>query len=564
MSHWYRVVAGVGVYALLCAHAFAAELVIRNAKVMTMDASGTVAEAIAVEGGRIVAVGASSEIAAHVGDATVVYDLQGALVLPGFQDGHNHLVWSATELQDISLYEAATKDDLAESIRAGATQRPQLAWVRGVGWDISAFPDNSLDRKFLDELVPDRPAYFTSADGHTAWVNSRALALAGIAAATKDPEGGRIGREASGEPDGLLYEEATTLVSSRMPEYPAEQVAAGLAEALEEARGFGITSMFDPKAEEWMLNGYKAAIDRDELTLRVVAAIEIKPGEGVAGVARAVALREAYKHNLLKVAGVKLFADGVIETKSAAMLEAYVGSNEAGELLFAPRAMAEIATEAEKQGLQLHFHAIGDRAVRASLDAVAAARAAIGARDLRHQIAHLEVIDPADIARFAELGVYANFQGLWAYPDSYIADLTEPVIGPERSQWLYPIGAVLAAGGTVVGGSDWSVSSMNPLEAIQVAVTRQDIEDDSGRVLTPQHKATVLEMLKAYTINAAKASFAEAETGTLERGKLADIVVLDRDITSVPPQEIAEAVVLMTVFGGKPVYQAEALPQPVK
>ncbi len=245
------------------------------------------------------------------------------------------------------------------------------------------------------------------------------------------------------------------------------------------------------------------------------------------------------------------------------MLEAYVGSNESGEPLFTPEQFNAIAVAGDKAGLQLHSHAIGDRAVRMSLDAYEAAQKANGVRDSRHQITHLELIDPADIQRFASLGVLANIQALWAYPDSYITDLTEPKIGPERSEWLYPFGALKQAGATLVGSSDWSVSSMNPLEAIQTGVTRQDIEDPAGRVLTPQHKLDLMDMLKAYTVNGAFAAFDEAESGTLTVGKRADIVVLDRDITKGPVTEIASGEVLATLISGAPVYEAEGMPEPV-
>ena len=273
--------------------------------------------------------------------------------------------------------------------------------------------------------------------------------------------------------------------------------------------------------------------------------------------------KDRYDSDRLTVTSAKLFVDGVIETGTAALLEAYVGSNASGDLLFTPEQIDAIAIAADKAGLQLHAHAIGDRAVRVALDAYEAAQQANGVRDSRHQITHLELIDPADIPRFKQLGVVANIQALWAYPDSYITDLTEPKIGPERSEWLYPFGALKQAGATLVGSSDWSVSSMNPLEAMQIGVTRQDIEDPAGRVLTPQHKLELMDMLKAYTVNAAYAAFDEANSGTLTQGKRADIVVLDRDITKGPATEIAQGSVLATLIDGDIVYEGEGMPEPV-
>ena len=259
---------------------------------------------------------------------------------------------------------------------------------------------------------------------------------------------------------------------------------------------------------------------------------------------------------------MKLFVDGVIETGTAALLEAYVGSNSSGELLFTQEQLNEVAIAADAADLQLHSHAIGDRAVRAALDAYEAAQKANGKRDSRHQITHLELIDPADIPRFKELGVIATIQALWAYPDTYIVDLTQPKIGPERSEWLYPFGALKEAGAVIAGSSDWSVSSMNPLEAIQTGVTRQDIADPNGAVLTPQHKLDVMDMLRAYTVNGAYAAFDEAESGTLTSGKRADLVVLDKDITKAPATEIASAKVLLTLIDGAPAHEGEGLPKP--
>jgi predicted amidohydrolase YtcJ len=311
-----------------------------------------------------------------------------------------------------------------------------------------------------------------------------------------------------------------------------------------------------------MLKGYKRFDDGGKLTMRVKAAVEITPKEGAGGLAKVLDYKTRYVGPHLEVNSAKLFVDGVIETGTAALLEAYVGSNQAGELLFTPEAMKEISVAVDKAGLQLHSHAIGDRAVRVALDAYEAARQANGERDSRHQITHLELIDPTDIPRFKPLGVLANIQALWAYPDSYIVDLTEPKLGPERSEWLYPWGALSEAGTTLVGSSDWSVSSMNPLEAIQTGVTRQDIADVNGRVLTPQHRLVLMDMLEAYTVNGAYAAFDEANSGTLTVGKRADVVVLDKDITKVAPTEITTATVLVTLIDGAPVYEAEALPKP--
>jgi len=562
MMHILRksLVAGVAVFSFGAAIADAETLVLRGARVLTMDPARPEATAIALIDGKIVAVGAEADVAPFLKGA-ITYKLPaGALVLPGFQDGHNHLVWSATEAEDVSLADVADEQGVKEAIETSARLLPEDGWLRGGGWDIAVLPNATA--AMLDAATGDRPAFISSVDAHSAWVNTAALKAAGIDANTKDPPGGRIERDARGNPTGLLRESATELVSKLMPDYSDAQVDTGLTKALEEANGYGITAIIDPSVQEWMLRGYQRFDAAGKLTLRVKVAVKVDPDEGVAGVARAKQLKEKYAGPHLEVDAIKLFIDGVIETGTAALLEAYVGSNQAGDLLFAPNALNAVATAADAAGFQLHAHAIGDRAVRATLDAYEAARKANGARDSRHQITHLELVDPADIGRFKQLGVLANIQALWAYPDTYIADLTEPKIGPERSRWLYPFGTLKQAGATLVGSSDWSVSSMNPLEAMQVGVTRQDPADAAGRVLTPQHKLDVMDMIAAYTVNGAFAAFDEANSGTLTVGKRADIVVLDRDITKVLPTEISKGVVLMTVAEGKIVHEGEGLPKP--
>ncbi len=537
-------------------------VILRGARILTMDDTKPEATAIALVDGRIAAVGSDDDVAPYLDGATV-YDLPAdALVLPGFQDSHNHLIWSATEALDVGLWEVVDKQGVREAIEtADIDALPEGAWIRGAGWDIAAFPD--ANAAILDEVTGDRAMFVSAVDGHSGWANSAALKAAGIDNNTKDPEGGRIERDADGKATGLLRESAMQLVSKLLPKYPYSQVDTGLETAQQEALGYGITAIIDPSAEDWMLDGYKRADAAGKLQLRVEAAVKIEADEGPEGVKRVLDWQDRYASPHLKVTSIKFFVDGVIETATAALLEAYVGSNESGNPLFTPEQLDAIAIAGDKAGLQLHTHAIGDRAVRMALDAYEAAQKANGVRDGRHQITHLELIDPADIPRFASLGVLANIQALWGYPDSYITDLTEPKIGPERSEWLYPFGALKQAGATLVGSSDWSVSSMNPLQAIQTGVTRQDIEDPAGRVLTPQHKLDLMDMLKAYTVNGAFAAFDEDQSGTLTVGKRADIVVLDRDITEGAETDIASGKVLATLIDGVAVYQGEGLPQPV-
>lgn len=549
-----------GAVMLLGSAAHADTIVLRGARVLTMDDSKPEAQAIALVDGKIVAVGSDADVEQFLNGAKV-YDLPaGALVLPGFQDSHNHLVWSAAQAEDISLTDVADEAGLRAAIEPVMATLPKDAWLRGGGWSVAVYKEPTAAA--LDKITGDRPAYFDDVDGHSGWANSAALKAAGIDAGTKDPEGGRIDRDAQGNPTGLLRENAMALVSDLLPDYPDSQVDAGLEKAQAEAIGYGVTAIIDPSVKEWMLKGYQRADTADKLKLRVQAAVTVDAAEGVAGVKKAIDLKNQYATPHLEVTSIKLFVDGVIETGTAALLEAYVGSNSSGELLFTPEQLAEIAIAGDKAELQLHAHAIGDRAVRAALDAYEAAEKANGKRDSRHQITHAQLVDRADMPRFRELGVIANIQALWAYPDTYIVDLTQPKIGLERSEWLYPFGALKQAGATLAGSSDWSVSSMNPLEAIQTGVTRQDIADPEGAVLTPQHKLEVMDMLRAYTVNGAYAAFDEAESGTLATGKRADVVVLDKDVTKIAPTEIASAKVLLTLIGGEPAHEGEGLPKP--
>jgi len=535
-------------------------IVLRGARILTMDDARPEAAAIALVDGRIAAVGTAEDVAPFL-EGAKIYDLPaGALVLPGFQDSHNHLVWSATELQDIDLSDVGDDGALRDALQAGIAALPKEGWIRATAWDISAFPNPSA--ALLDEVTGDRPLYIAAADGHSAWVNSAALKAAGIGDDTKPPEGGRIERDANGKATGVLRESAMTMVSELLPDYADAQVDTGLAKALEEATSYGITAIIDPAAKEWMLRGYQRFDAAEKLPIRVSAAVEIEAKEGAAGVGRVLDWKNRFSSPHLEVTSVKLFVDGVLETKTAALLAPYEGDSISGDLLFTPDQLKEIAIAADAAKLQLHAHAIGDRAVREALNAYEAAAKANGPRDSRHQITHLELVDPADIPRFKPLGVLANIQALWAYPDTYIVELTEPKIGPKRSEWLYPFGALKGAGATLVGSSDWSVSSMNPLEAIQTGVTRQDIADPQGRVLTPQHRLDVMDMLRAYTVNGAFAAFDEAESGTLTVGKRADVVVLDRDITKGPATDIANGKVLVTLIDGAPVYEGEGLPKP--
>jgi predicted amidohydrolase YtcJ len=431
--------------------------------------------------------------------------------------------------------------------------------VRGGGFQLPLFPDGAPDKDLLDRLVPDRPAYLSSLDGHSAWVNSRALELAGIDSRTPDPApDGVIVRGPDGAPQGTLRESAMALVESIIPPHSAAEELAGLERALAMAAGFGITTLHEANAGEPELAAYAAADDGGLLTARIVAALSVDPGAGTAQVARLTAVRARYARERLRPVAAKIFLDGVIEGRTAALLAPYTDTPDfRGELRLPPAAMNALVAALDDAGFKVHVHAIGDRAIRVALDAFEAQRARDGGAGPRHIMAHLQLFDPSDLPRLAELGVAASFQPLWAYEDSYIRELTEPRLGPERSRWLYPIRSVAETGAIVAAGSDWSVTSMNPLLAIEVGITRRDPDLGAGPAWLPDERVDLETMLRAYTIAAAEALDLEAETGSIEVGKKADLVVLERDLFAIPPQDISEVAVDLTLFEGEVVFRRE-------
>jgi len=538
-----------------------ANLVLRNAVVYTLDAARTWAEAVAIAQGRIVYVGPESGITPWIGSHTAVINLQRKMVLPGFHDSHVHPLSGGIGLGECYLGDFTTQERILDGIRHCADENPQKPWIRGGSWDLSLFPNANPNKFLLDKIVPDRPVYLEAADGHSAWVNSRALELAGISKQTPDPPHGRIERDPkTGEPTGTLREYAMSLITEHLPDYTAKDNLNGLRRGLKAAARFGITSIQEAAADESNLKAYAELDRRGELTVRAVAAMLADPGKGVSQVSRLLELRRDYQGHRLRANAVKIMLDGVIEAQTAALLEPYVGgAGNRGNANWEPAALKRLVTALDVEGFQIHVHAIGDRATRMALDAFEHARTLNGSRDSRHHIAHLELINPQDLPRFQHLRVIANFQPLWAFPDPYVTKLTYPVLGPERSRWLYPIGSVRKTGAMVVCGSDWPVTSMNPLEAIQVAITRAGLTGGPGAAWIPEELVDLPTMLAGYTINGAYVNFQETETGSIEVGKAGDLVVLDRNLFDIPAHEIHRTKVLLGMFEGKEVYRDPTL-----
>jgi predicted amidohydrolase YtcJ len=534
-----------------------ADLILTNGVVYTLDPAQSWAEAVAVTGDKIVFAGTSRGVVRYKGTATRTVDLGGRMVMPGFQDSHIHLISGGIESTLCNLAGLKTKEEVFAAIKDYADRYPDRAWVEGGRWLPPVFPQGNPRKEDLDRLVPDRPAYLRSLDGHSAWVNSRALKLAGITAKTPDPDGGRIERDPkTGEPSGVLHEGASGLVGKLVPDSTAEDYAQGLKAGLEMARRFGITSIIEASAGDEELKAFSDLDRAGGLTLRVLASLYADTDKGTAEVDRLKTLRETYRSAHLKSTTAKIFVDGVLESHTAALLRPYLDRpKDRGIALVEPKALDRLALALDAAGFQIHVHAIGDWAVRMTLDALEAAEKANGAKDLRHQIAHLELIDPADIPRFKTLGVVANFQPLWAYADPIITDLTLPFLDPARIRWLYPIGSILRTGAVIASGSDWPVTGSNPLEAIQVAVTRRGPDAGPGPAWIPEEVIDLPAMIAAYTANGAYLSHEETIRGTIAAGKIADLIVLDKNLFRIPAAEIHTARVLLTLFGGKEIYR---------
>ncbi len=547
---------GAGATAPAAAGTAAADLVLKNGAIYTVDAARSWAQAIAVRGDRLVFVGGDREVAPFVGPRTRVVDLGGRFVLPGFHDRHVHPVSGGVELTQCDLNNSEDREEVLTRLRACVAKLGDRPWLLGGGWDLPLFPGGVADRRDLDAILPDRPAFLASADGHSSWVNSKALELAGVIAATADPEGGRIERDASGAPIGTLRESAAELVGRLLPETTAAERRAGLRLAVAKAHGFGIVALTEASAGPETTATYDALDRAGELGLRVIVSQHLGPEEGTAAIPALARERGAPHAPHVRATAVKLFADGVLEGGTAALLEPYIGGRTGlGIPNWSTTALREVILALDRERFQIHIHAIGDRAIRDALDGIQAARAANGARDARPLLAHIQLFAPSDIPRFRELGVVADFQPLWAHEDSYIRDLTAPFLGPDRMRWNYPIASMARTGAVLAAGSDWSVSSMNPLEAIEVAITRCDPElTVCDKAWIPEERVDLATMLAAYTIGGAYAGFEERDSGSLEAGKLADLVVLDRNLFAIQPGEISEAKVLLTLFEGRSVF----------
>jgi predicted amidohydrolase YtcJ len=540
-----------------------ADLCMVGAPVWTGDPARPWADAVAVRGGRVAAVGPERELAALRGPATRVLALDGGLVLPGFADAHVHTAESGLELAQCDLH-GVEPAAYAATVASYAAEHPEAAWVLGGGWTMDAFGTAGPRAAALDAVVADRPVLLESRDGHSAWVNRRALELAGITGATPDPPRGRIERDAAGEPTGALHEAAMGLVRDLAPEPSPAEWEAAVERGQAHLHRLGITAWQDAAVDPEVLAAYRAVAERGRLTGRVVAALRWDVGAGPAQLPDLVERRRTGSVGRLRAGAVKIFADGVFENRTAAMLEPYLDGDgrSTGNLgigMLGAEELAEVVTALDGQGFDVHVHAIGDRAVRDTLDAFEAAAAANGRRDTRHQIAHLQFVHPDDRPRFRRLGVIANAQPYWSCLDPYMRELTLPFLDPERAGWQYSWASLRRAGAPLAFGSDWAVSTANPLEEIEVAVHRVTPGDPAAEVFLPDERVDLPTALAAFTSGSAHALRLEAETGTVTPGKLADLAVLDRDPFDQAAGPIGTVRVLAALVEGEPVHAEESL-----
>lgn len=532
-------------------------LLFRNGTVFTGTGRPPIAADVVVRHGRIAAIGPGLSI-----PRGPTIDLHGGLLMPGLQDAHVHPVDGGLTRRRCDLLSVSGSPAVLATVAAYARAHPELKWITGGGWSMADYPGGTPRREDLDGVVPDRPVLLHNRDGHGAWANSRALSLAGIDAGTPDPPDGRIERDPDGTPSGTLHEGAADLAGRLIPLSSVDENVAALLDAQRYLHSLGITAWQDAIVGSFgVMSDPSSAYHRigvdGRLTARVVGALWWDREQGVEQIPSLIERRAALRTGRFAATSVKIMQDGVAENLTAAMTAPYGGGSHSGLSFVDPELLCRAVTRLDAEGFQVHFHAIGDRAVREALDAVAAARTANGPSDNRHHIAHVQVVHPDDLPRFAALGVTATIQPLWAAYEPQMTELTLPVLGPQRSAWQYPFAGLLRGGGRLAGGSDWPVSSADPWEGVHVAVNRSLPPGDpyhDPRPFLPGQRLSLADALTAYTAGSAYVNHLD-ETGTVAVGQLADLVVLDRDPFAGDPAEIAGTRVLATYVDGQPVYQ---------
>ncbi|MBN1538411.1 MAG: amidohydrolase [Anaerolineales bacterium] len=543
------------------------DLLLTNGILYTVDKNRTVASAMAVKDDTIVYIGDDKGAAQYIGDQTRVIDLQGKLTLPGFIDSHNHAVDGTFEIFEVMLHSLQSVDEYKKAILDFMAAHPGLPGILGGGWMCPLFPPQGPDKKLLDGLTTDIPIVLWSEDYHSVWVNSKALQMAGITRDTPNPEGGIIEKDENGNPNGTLRETAANLVEDTIPAYTVAQRMEGLKFFQNMAHSYGITTVHVPGIDVGSndLQALRELQTSGELTIRFRGALRVEPTDDLTIIEELVQTRDQEKGKWFEITTAKIFMDGVIEGGTAYLEQPYSHKpHSRGDPVWEAQKYNAMCAALEKAGFQIHVHSIGDAATRVTLDGFDYARNQNGPGDWRHIITHLHVVNPEDIQRCADLNVVAVVQPFWFLVDCHYFQMVD-YLGQERADRQYPMKSFFDCGVVVASASDYNVTiPPNPLDAIEAGITRKCTREVITRhpeydiALNPSEAVSLEDMIASYTINGAYANFLEDITGSLEIGKKADFIVLDKNLFDIPAEDIHNARVVMTFFEGQEVYHRQA------
>jgi len=536
-----------------------ASLVLKNGAVYTVDKQRTWAQAVVIADRKIAFVGTNADIESYIDPDTVVIDLNGRMVLPGFVDAHAHPSHAMDLVGNINLYEHDTLDKYQQAIAEFVESHADAEVFRGSGWTDGLFPNSGPSKGILDALVPDRPISLVSYDGHSLWVNSVTLDRAQITKDTPDPDGGVIERHhETGEPSGTLRETASKLVDGVLPDYLLEERVNTLLAYQEMAHRAGVTMVHDAMLDDQSIAAFKDLEGEGLLKLRYRGSITMDPDRSFEGQIKSlIQERSNNSHPYFQTNTAKIFVDGVVEGGTAYLLKPYEHKPDFyGEPIWNPEKLNEISAALDKENIQIHMHVIGDAATSIALDALEHTQEINGKRDSRHMLTHLQLVAPGDIVRFKQLEVIGIPNPYWFKVDDYYWKLALPYLGKKRADAQYPLQSFFDAGVIMASASDFPVTiPFDPLIGIETGITRSDIEVEAGDVLWPDERASLEDMIASFTYNGAYANFLEDEIGSIQAGKQADIVVLDKNLFEIPAAEIADTKVMLTLFDGKEVFR---------
>jgi predicted amidohydrolase YtcJ len=529
------------------------DLVLVNGKIHTVDRAAPLAEALAICGERIAAVGGTEEIKKLAGPKTRIIDLAGKLVLPGFNDAHVHLVDGAEEIVGVDLRPAKDEREFARRLADHAAKLPKGKWILGGYWDHESWPSKTLPtRQLVDRAVPNNPVFVQRLDGHMAVANSLAISLAGVTKATQAPDGGAIVRDVSGEPAGVFKDNAMELIARAIPPPSDDDVRERVKAALKHAASLGVTTIQDMTASAAELRAYQTLLAAGELTARIYSI----QNHGIEG-ARQTGVTTGFGNDWIRIGGIKLFADGSMGSGTAAFFEPYADDpSTKGLLIQEPASLEKAMFDADAAGFQLVVHAIGDRANAIVLDILEKLARERGARDRRPRIEHSQVVRDADKARFKKVGVIASIQ-----PSHCIDDMrwAEARIGKARSAIAYDFKSFVDAGVQVAFGTDWYVEPLDPMLGLYAAVTRQFPDGTPADGWFPEERLDLNRAIEFYTLGSAYAEFAEDRKGSIAVGRLADLVVLSKDLFAIPAREILTTRPVLTIVGGRAVFAKQPM-----